>query len=65
MPRPEDVRRSGIGDSKYVAWNFFPWRLAKGTIEYREPPHVTKFADAKYWIQMTLHLCHKALIRRD
>jgi hypothetical protein len=61
MPTEEDLQRLEMPDRKYVAWNFLPLQDKKGTIEFRQPPHVTNFKEAEMWIQTSLFLCYRAI----
>lgn len=60
MPRDEDLNE-GFPDQRYVAWNFLPLQSGKGTIEFRQPPHVKNFKEAENWIQLTLYLFFRGL----
>ncbi|KAI0107523.1 hypothetical protein GGR51DRAFT_150815 [Nemania sp. FL0031] len=61
MPTHEDSQRLQLPDRKYVAWNFLPLQDNKGTIEFRQPPHVTNFKEAEMWIKTCLFLCYRAM----
>lgn len=61
MPREEDRRRAKMGEPKYVAWNFLPLLGPKGTIEFRQPPHVKNFEEAMHWVTTALLLGRQGL----
>lgn len=47
-------------DRSYVAWNLVPL-MEKGTIEFRQPPHVKTVEDALYWATKTLFHARQGL----
>ncbi|KAI1174246.1 hypothetical protein F4777DRAFT_599703 [Nemania sp. FL0916] len=61
MPRDEDERRIELADKRYVAWNFLPLLGPKGTIEFRQPRHVTTAEEAATWIIWAVGLCVSGL----
>ncbi len=61
MPRNEDLGRIGFGERRFVAWNFFPLLDSRGTIEFRQPPHVTTVKEAEKWIYWAVTLCVSGL----
>ena len=62
MPREGDYGGDECPIRKGVAWNFLPLlNPRQGTIEFRQPPHVSDFIEAEAWIQLTLCICYYAL----
>ncbi|XXG97193.1 hypothetical protein Hte_003488 [Hypoxylon texense] len=52
----------GLGENKYVSWNFGHLALDCGTVEFRRPPGVRSAAEAKHWAGVALGFVSQAIV---